>query len=119
MKRMRILSVVGENVPPSKGGSPADTFDRSIVTYETGKETKTLTVTYVRYFAKVLAEKGIYDEEAAGVPVNKIVSVLFLEKHPDVRESRHYINDTDAFLALFEGFSLEAFKAKYATLALA
>jgi hypothetical protein len=116
---MKILSVTGESVPPGKGGSPSDTFDRSIVTYQAGGETKTLTVTYVRYFAKQLAEEGIYDQEKEGVPVNRIAAVLFLEKHPDGKFSRHYFNDYAAFRALFEGFSPEAFKARYkeATLA--
>jgi len=114
---MKILSVTGESVPPSKGGSPSDTFDRSIVTFEAGKEIKTLTVTYVRYFEKVLAEKGIYDQEKEGVPVNKIAGILFVEKHPDVKEMRHYFNDTDDFLALFEGFSLAEFTRKYGSLA--
>ncbi len=113
---MKILSVIGENVPPSKGGSPADTFDRSIVTYQAGDQTKTLTVTYVRYFEKVLAEKGIYDQEKEGVPVNKLAGLLFLEKYPDTKESRHYFNDETPFLALFEGFSLAAFKEKYGQL---
>ena len=116
---MKILSVTGESVPPGKGGSPADTFDRSIVTYEVGNQTKTLTVTYVRYFAKRLAENGIYDQEQAGIPVNKLAALLFLEKHPDAKESRHYINDEKAFQALFEGFSLEQLKAKYGHLPLA
>lgn len=116
---MKILSVTGESVPPGKGGSPADTFDRSIVTYEDGKQTKTLTVTYVRYFAKWLAENGIYDQEQTGIPVNKLAALLFLEKYPDARESRHYINDANAFAALFEGFSLEEFRAKYGHLPLA
>ncbi|MBO8164773.1 MAG: hypothetical protein H0Z34_13810 [Brevibacillus sp.] len=116
---MKILSVTGENVPPGKGGSPSDTFDRSIVTYQDGDQTKTLTVTYVRYFAKRLAEKGIYDEQQAGVPVNKLAAVLFLEKYPKAKESRHYINDEQVFLALFEGFSLEQFQARYGQCALA
>ncbi|UFJ41055.1 hypothetical protein LOK74_00375 [Brevibacillus humidisoli] len=116
---MKILSVTGESVPPGKGGSPSDTFDRSIATYEDGGQTKTLTVTYVRYFARLLAERGIYDEEQAGVAVNKLAAVLFLEKHPAPKESRHYFNDADAFMALFEGFSLEPFRAKYGHLALA
>ena len=114
---MKILSITGESVPPGKGGSPSDTFDRSIVTYEEGKETKTLTVTYVRYFEKVLAERGIYNQEEAGVPVNRIAALLFLEKNPQSKESRHYYNDTEEFLRLFEGFSLDSFKQKYGTLA--
>jgi hypothetical protein len=116
---MNIVSVTGESVPPSKGGSPADTFERSIATCEVNGQQKTVTVTYVRYFEKVLAERGIYDQDAEGVPVNRLVAVLFLEKHPDVRESRHYINDTDAFLSLFAGFSLEDFKRKHVGLSLA
>jgi hypothetical protein len=116
---MRILSVTGESVPPGKGGSPSDTFERSIVTYQAENETKTLTVTYVRYFEKLLAEQGIYDQEAEGVPVNRIAAVLFLEKHPDVKESRHYFNDFKAFQALFAGFSLSEFKKKYGERALA
>jgi hypothetical protein len=116
---MRILSVTGENVPPGKGGSPSDTFDRSIVTYQVGGETKTLTVTYVRYFAKQLAEEGIYDQEKEGIPVNRIAAVLFLEKHPNEKISRHYFNDFASFRTLFEGFSPEAYKAKYKEVALA
>jgi hypothetical protein len=116
---MKILSVTGESVPPSKGGSPADTFERSIATYEVDGVIKTLTVTYVRYFEKVLAERGIYDQEAAGVPVNRLAAVLFLEKHPEVKESRHYFNDADAFIQLFEGFSLSEFQKRYSQLALA
>jgi hypothetical protein len=119
VQRMKVLSVTGESVPPSKGGSPADTFERSIATYEVNGVTKTITVTYVRYFEKVLAERGIYDQEAAGVPVNRLAAVLFLEKHPDVKESRHYFNDTEAFLALFEGFSLDKFTKQYPELTLA
>ncbi|WNC15617.1 hypothetical protein [Brevibacillus brevis] len=110
---MKLISVTGENVPPSKGGSPAETFDRSIATYEENGEQKTLTVTYVRYFAKVLAERGIYDEEAEGVPVHHLVALLFAEKYPNLPEKRHYINDTDSFTALFEGFSLAAFRDRY------
>lgn len=113
---MRILSVTGESVPPSKGGSPSDTFERSIITFQSGKETKTLTCTYVRYFEKVLAERGLYDQEKEGVPVNSIAAVLFIEKHPDVAELRHYFNDPDKFAALFEGFSLRAFQDKYGSL---
>ncbi|WP_019121662.1 hypothetical protein [Brevibacillus massiliensis] len=112
---MKILSVTGEQIPPGKGGSPADTFTRSIATYVAGKETKTLTVTYPKYFEKVLAEKGIYDQEAEGVPVNHMAAALFLEKHPDVKTSRQYFNDEASFLALFEGFSLASFKEKYGT----
>lgn len=110
---MQILSVVGESLPAGKGGSPSDTFDHSTVTYQVGKETKTLTVTYVRYFATVLAEKGIYDEVKEGVPVNRLAGLLFLEKFPHAKESRHYINDEKPFLALFEGFSLAQLKEKY------
>ncbi len=116
---MKILSVAGENVPTGKGGSPADTFDRSEVTYQVGNETKTLTLTYVRYFASMLAEQGKYDQEAGGVPVNRIAGVLFLEQNPNVKESRHYISDADQFLQLFEGFSVEDFRAKYSALTLA
>ena len=116
---MRILSVTGESVPAGKGGSPSDTFERSIVTFEQGKEQKTLTVTYVRYFEKVLAERGIYDQESEGVPVNRIAATLFIERHPDVSEMRHYFNDTEQFLALFEGFNLATWKSKYSSLALA
>ncbi len=110
---MQILSVTGESLPAGKGGSPSDTFDRSTVTYQTGKETKELTVTYVRYFATVLAEKGIYDQEKEGIPVNKMAALLFLEKFPNVKESRHYFNDEKPFLALFDNFSTASFKEKY------
>lgn len=110
---MEILSVTGENCPPGKGGSPSDTFDRSIVTYQAGQEKKTLTVTYVRYFGKVLAERGIYDETETGVPLQKLVAILFLEKYPQAKETRHYINDTEQFLKLFEGFSWESFRDRY------
>jgi len=116
---MKILSVTGESVPPGKGGSPSDTFERSIVTLEENGVTRTVTVTYVRYFEKVLAEQGIYDQEAQGVPVNRLAAVLFVEKHPDAKETRHYINDADVFLALFAGFSLNQFQNKYGELALA
>ncbi|MFD2368530.1 hypothetical protein ACFSO0_00670 [Brevibacillus sp. GCM10020057] len=110
---MKLISITGENVPPSKGGSPAETFDRSIVTWEENGQQKTLTVTYVRYFAKVLAERGIYDEAAEKVPVNHLAALLFAEKYPNTPEKRHYINDTETFLALFEGFSLAAYMERY------
>lgn len=110
---MKLISVAGESVPPSKGGSPAETFDRSFATWEENGQQNTLTVTYVRYFAKVLAEKGIYDQEAEGVPVHHLVALLFAEKYPNLPEKRHYINDTDSFLALFEGFSLAAYLERY------
>lgn len=116
---MKLISVAGESVPPSKGGSPADTFDRSIATWEENGRQKTVTVTYVRYFAKVLAERGIYDQEAEGVPVNHLVAVLFTEKNPDVQENRHYINDTEQFVQLFADFSLEQFKQKHVGFTLA
>jgi hypothetical protein len=116
---MKILSVTGESVPPSKGGSPSDTFERSIATIQENGVTRTVTVTYVRYFEKVLADQGIYDQEAEGVPVNRLAAVLFVEKHPHVKESRHYFNDATEFLSLFEGFSLSDFKNRYAELALA
>lgn len=110
---MKLISVTGENVPPSKGGSPADTFDRSIATWEVDGKQKTVTVTYVRYFAKVLAEQGVYDQEAEGVPVNHLVAVLFTEKYPEAKESRHYINNADEFLALFADFSLAKWQERY------
>ncbi|WP_421617097.1 hypothetical protein ACAF76_018235 [Brevibacillus sp. TJ4] len=110
---MKLISVTGENVPPSKGGSPADTFDRSIATWEADGKQKTITVTYVRYFAKVLAEQGIYDQEAQGVPVSHLVAVLYVEKYPQAQGSRHYINSTEEFLSLFEGFSLAALMERY------
>jgi len=110
---MKWISITGESVPPSKGGSPAETFDRSTVTWEENGQQMALTVTYVRYFAKVLAERGIYDQEAEGVPVHHLAALLFAEKHPNTPEKRHYINDTEAFLALFEGFSLAAYKKRY------
>ncbi|HZG15736.1 MAG TPA: hypothetical protein VE710_12025 [Candidatus Bathyarchaeia archaeon] len=110
---MKILSVIGENVPAGKGGSPSDTFDRSIATYQVNGVTKTLTVTYVRYFERQLAEEGFYDQEKEGVPVNRIVSLLFLEKHPEGKTGRHYYNDFASFKNLFEGFSIEVFKHKY------
>ncbi len=116
---MKVLSVQGESVPPSKGGSPSDTFERSIATVQHNGATKTVTVTYVRYFEKVLAEQGIYDQEAEGVPVNRLAAVLFLEKHPEAAESRHYFNDTTEFVSLFQGFSLAEFRKKYGELALA
>lgn len=112
---MNILSVEGGSLPAGKGGSPSDTFDESVVTYQVGKETKTLTVTYVRYFQSVLAEQGIYDHEKEGIPLYKIVALLYLEKHPNSKESRHYYNDTKHFLQLFEGFSVQAFKDKYSS----
>lgn len=110
---MQILSVTGEQVPAGKGGSPSDTFDRSIATYQAGDATKNMTVTYCRYFGKALAEQGIYDQEQEGVPVNRIAAILFLEQNPDTKEGRQYYNDTAAFLKLFEGFSLAQFKQKY------
>ncbi|RAT97867.1 hypothetical protein [Brevibacillus sp. Leaf182] len=110
---MKLVSVAGESVAPGKGGSPSDTFDRSIATWQENGQEKTITVTYVRYFGKVLAERGIYDQEAEGVPVSHLVATLFLEKHPEVKETRHYINDTEAFVALFEGFSLTKWKERY------
>lgn len=115
---MKILSVAGESVPPSKGGSPADTFERSLVTYEKEGQQKTVTVTYVRYFEKVLASEGIYDQEAEGVPVNRLAGLLYLEHHGETRENRHYINDTEDFVKLFDGFSLGQLKAKYPHLSL-
>lgn len=110
---MKLISVTGESVPPSKGGSPAETFDRSIATWEENGQQKTLTVTYVRYFGKVLAEKGIYDQEAEGVLVHHLVALLFAEKNPNLPEKRHYINNTESFLALFEDFSLAACMERY------
>lgn len=110
---MKLISVAGESVAPSKGGSPAETFDRSIATWNVNGQETTLTVTYVRYFEKVLAERGIYDQEAEGVPVNHLVALLFQEKNPHLVEKRHYINDTDDFLALFDGFSLAEWKERY------
>lgn len=71
---MKLISVTGESVAPGKGGSPSDTFDRSIATWEANNEQKTVTVTYCRYFGKVLAERGIYDEETEGVPVMHLVA---------------------------------------------
>ncbi|WP_139492182.1 hypothetical protein [Brevibacillus dissolubilis] len=114
---MKVLSITGEAVPAGKGGSPSDTFDRSMVTYESDNATKSFTVTYPRYFDKVLAERGIYDQEKEGVPVSRIVAILYVEKHPNVRESRTYYNDTEQFLTLFEGFSFADFKSKYGSLA--
>jgi hypothetical protein len=116
---MKVLSVTGENVAPGKGGSPSDTFDRSIATYEASGVTKTLTITYVRYFARQLAEEGIYDQDKEGIPVSHIASLLFLEKHPDVKSARHYYNDFSAFKALFADFSADAFKARYKDVAFA
>lgn len=110
---MKLISVRGENVPPSKGGSPAETFDRSIATWEENGQQKSVTVTYVRYFAKVLAERGIYDQEAEGVPVSHLAALLFLEKYPNLPEKRHYINDTESFAALFENFSLAKYMERY------
>ncbi|NRR19763.1 hypothetical protein [Brevibacillus sp. MS2.2] len=110
---MKLVSVAGESVAPGKGGSPSDTFDRSIATWQENGQEKTITVTYVRYFGKVLAERGIYDQEAEGVPVSHLVATLFLEKHPEAKETRHYINDTEDFVALFEGFSLTKWKERY------
>ncbi|MGE5703242.1 MAG: hypothetical protein ACM32O_11990 [Clostridia bacterium] len=110
---MKILSVTGEQVPPGKGGSPSDTFDRSIASFQAGKETKNVTVTYCRYFGKALAEQGIYDEEQEGIPVNKLAAILYLEKNPDTAGGRQYYNETAAFLKLFEGFSLSQIKQNY------
>jgi len=110
---MKLISVTGEAVPASKGGSPADTFDRSIATWEADGKQQTFTVTYVRYFSKFLAEQGVYDQEVEGVPVSHLVAVLYKEKHPQAKESRHYINNTDDFIALFADFSLAAFKERY------
>ncbi|MED1950111.1 hypothetical protein [Brevibacillus centrosporus] len=110
---MKLISISGENVPPSKGGSPAETFDRSIATWEENGQQTTLTVTYVRYFAKVLAERGIYDQEAEGIPVTHLVALLFADKYPNLPEKRHYINNTEDFLALFEDFSLAKWKERY------
>ncbi|WP_429843402.1 hypothetical protein [Brevibacillus sp. FIR094] len=110
---MKLISVAGESVAPGKGGSPSDTFDRSISTWQENGQEKTITVTYVRYFGKVLAERGIYDQEAEGVPVSHLVAPLYLEKHPEAKETRHYINDTEDFVALFEGFSLTKWKERY------
>ncbi|NRQ56305.1 hypothetical protein [Brevibacillus sp. HD1.4A] len=112
---MKLISVTGESVAPGKGGSPSDTFDRSIATWEANNQQKTVTVTYCRYFGKVLAERGIYDEEAEGVPVMHLVAPLFVEKNPEQRETRHYINDTESFVSLFAGFSLAAWKDRYAS----
>nr|WP_238333141.1 hypothetical protein [Brevibacillus laterosporus] len=113
---MKILSVTGEGVPAGKGGSPADTFERSVVTYQVGKETKTLTITYVRYFEKLLAQQGLYDQEKEGIPVNQLAATLFLEQHPQSKESRHYFNDGESFTKLFEAFSIEEWREKYSSL---
>ncbi|MBM7108423.1 hypothetical protein SAM19_01794 [Brevibacillus laterosporus] len=113
---MKILSVIGESVPAGKGGSPADTFERSVVIYQVGKETKTLTVTYVRYFEKLLAQQGVYDQEKEGVPVNQIAATLFLEQNPQAKESRHYFNDAESFTTLFTTFSIEKWKERYSSL---
>lgn len=110
---MKLISIAGESVPPGKGGSPSDTFDRSIATWEENGQQKTVTVTYVRYFGKVLAEREIYDQEAEGVPVTHLVAVLFVEKHPEIKENRHYINDAEQFVALFADFSLSKWKERY------
>ncbi|MGN7472252.1 hypothetical protein [Brevibacillus sp. SAFN-007a] len=110
---MKLISVTGESVAPGKGGSPSDTFDRSIATWEDNGQQKTVTVTYCRYFGKVLAERGIYDQEAEGIPVTHLVAPLFEEKYPGQKETRHYINDTESFVALFEGFSLSQWKERY------
>lgn len=110
---MKLISVAGESVAPGKGGSPSDTFDRSIATWQDNGEQKTITVTYVRYFGKVLAERGIYDQETEGVPVSHLVATLFEEKHPGAKENRHYINNTEDFVALFEDFSLAKWKERY------
>nr|WP_289142483.1 hypothetical protein [uncultured Brevibacillus sp.] len=110
---MKLISVTGESVPPGKGGSPSDTFDRSIAIWEENGKQKTVTVTYVRYFGKVLAERGIYDQEAESIPVSHLVAVLFEEKHPGIKENRHYINNTDEFVELFADFSLAKWKERY------
>ncbi|WP_232697560.1 hypothetical protein [Brevibacillus daliensis] len=113
---MKFISITGEALPTTKGNSPSDTFDKSVVTYQTGSEIKTLTVTYVRYFAKVLQETNIYDEAREGVPVNRLVALLFLEKKPEVKESRHYINDMEVIHELFADFKLDDYLQKYAGL---
>ncbi|MGG1662303.1 hypothetical protein [Brevibacillus sp. NRS-1366] len=110
---MKLISIAGESVPPGKGGSPSDTFDRSIATWEENGQQKTVTVTYVRYFGKVLAERGIYDQEAEGVPVHHLVAALFEEKYAEIKENRHYINDTEQFVGLFDDFSLSKWKERY------
>lgn len=110
---MKLISVMGESVAPGKGGSPSDTFDRSIATWEDNGKQRTVTVTYVRYFGKVLTERGIYDQEAQEVPISHLTAVLFAEKHPGFQENRHYINDTEEFVALFDGFSLSAWRDRY------
>lgn len=110
---MKLISVAGESVAPGKGGSPSDTFDRSIATWEGNGQQKTVTVTYVRYFGKVLADRGIYDQETEGVPVSHLVAVLYAEKNPGLQENRHYINDTESFMALFADFSLSAWKERH------
>lgn len=110
---MKIRSVNGMSLPPGKGGSPSDTFDSSTATYEIDGATKTMTVTYVRYFARQLAAEGIYDEEQSGIPVNQLASVLFLEKYPNEQLGRQYFNDFAKFKTLFEGVTAEAFRAKY------
>ncbi|TLS35639.1 hypothetical protein [Pseudalkalibacillus caeni] len=111
---MKINSFTGYELEKEQSNSPEDSFTRSEVTFEVEKETKVLSILYVRYFEKklnlhnnpvcTLNEKPVY--------IKDITALLALLKNPVLKnERRIYISEESEFKLLFEDITEERIKA--------
>ncbi|MGM7701733.1 hypothetical protein ACSVDE_08375 [Pseudalkalibacillus sp. Hm43] len=112
---MIIHSISGEELEKSKSNSPEEFFTRSEVTFsgEDGKS-KTLAVLYVRFFDEKMSEWSpfesdpIFDVKGKSIHMRDVVALIALHKNPDFQHRhRVYINEEEAFAALFKGLDAE------------
>ncbi len=115
---MMIHSISGEELEKSKSNSPEEFFTRSEVTFsdENGKS-KTLAVLYVRFFDEKMSEWSpfesdpIFKVDDKSFHMRDVIALIALHKNPEFQHRhRVYINEEEAFAALFEGLDAETVK---------
>jgi hypothetical protein len=115
---MKILKLKGYELEKSKSNTPEEFFNRSEIVYLDGREEKTFSVLYLRYFEEKIAEftpfenDPIFTTESSDVYFRDVAAFVCLINNPDFKKRRRvYMNSFEEFSTCFQNINYEKVKS--------
>lgn len=120
---MLLKKCEGVQLEKSSPTSPEDSFNRSMVTYETGGRERTFHVLYLRFFEDNMNEFIPFEADPLftignrDVCLKDIVALCAIVQHPDYQQrKRLYVHKKETFVGLFSNVDFDELKNVFSVL---
>lgn len=106
---MNVKVCEGVELEKTSKTSPEDSFNRSVITFETDERERTFHLLYLRFFEKEMSDFTPFDEDPIftignrDVRLKDVAALVTVIQNPDYQlRKRLYLNDKAKFTSLFQ-----------------